>query len=69
MVACVNCGWKTAPELARRGLCLTCAEFERRNGSPRPPPDALGRLHQGETWPRLRDPHFRALVLLARHDL
>jgi hypothetical protein len=64
MVSCVNCGWVTAPELIRHGLCLTCSEYERRMGTARPPPDVLEHVHRGETWPSASDPHFRALLLL-----
>jgi hypothetical protein len=66
MVPCTNCGWMTAPELIRHGLCLTCSEYERRTGMARPPPDSLERVHRGETWPSSHDPHFRALLQLAR---
>ncbi|HET8724171.1 MAG TPA: hypothetical protein VFM53_08170 [Anaeromyxobacteraceae bacterium] len=65
MEACVNCGWVSDVELMRHGLCLTCSEYRRRNGSDRPPPDDAEHLHRGETWPRASDPRVRELVVLA----
>jgi hypothetical protein len=66
MDSCKNCGWVTAPELLWSGLCLTCSEYTRRTGRPRPPPENLEQVHRGETWPGATDPHFRALVALPR---
>jgi hypothetical protein len=62
MATCVNCGWVTAPELIRHGLCLTCSEYRWQTGKDRPPPDDLSHLHRGETWPGVGDPHVRELV-------
>ena len=66
MVSCINCGWVTAPELIRQGLCLTCSEYRWRTGRDRPPPDDLAHLHRGETWPRASDARVRVLVARAR---
>jgi len=68
MATCTNCGWETAPELIRHGLCLTCSEFERRTGHERPPPDSAAHLHRGETWPRVTDPEVRAIVARGHLD-
>ena len=68
MATCVNCGWVTAAELIRHGLCLTCSEYRRRTGTDRPPPGDLAHLHRGETWPGAGDPHVRELVATGPPD-
>jgi hypothetical protein len=68
MISCINCGWVTAHELIRQGLCLTCSEFKWRAGMDRPPPDTLEHLHRGETWPGSTDPRFRAMLAQAHFD-
>jgi hypothetical protein len=62
METCINCGWASAAELIRGGLCLACSEYRWRTGRDRPPPDDLAQLHRGETWPGAVDPRVRALV-------
>jgi hypothetical protein len=62
MIPCTNCGWMTAAELIRHGLCLTCSEYRWRTGRDRPPPDDLEQVHRGETWPGLHDSRARALL-------
>jgi hypothetical protein len=66
VAACCNCGWETAPELIRQGLCLVCSEYLWQHGVVRPPPEDLDHLHRGETWPSAADPRVRKLVEMGR---